>query len=77
MGYPVDFTLQLSIDGDNWTTVATSTGNTNVDYDAKIFDISKTNARYVRMHCTKRAKDPDPTNGLRSFLKWLFTEESL
>ncbi|NLN05496.1 MAG: discoidin domain-containing protein [Clostridiaceae bacterium] len=58
MGYPVDFTLQLSIDGENWTTVATSTGNTNVDYDAKIFDISKTNARYVRMHCTKRAKDP-------------------
>ena len=36
--------------------MATSTGNTNVDYDAKIFDISKTNARYVSTHCTKRAK---------------------
>lgn len=53
-GYPIDFTLEISVDGENWTVVATETGQTDVTPDAKIFDIDTVNGRYVRMHCTKR-----------------------
>lgn len=55
IGYPVDFTLQVSINGTDWTTVVTKTNQTGVDHEAKIFDITKINARFVRMHCTKRS----------------------
>ena len=56
VGYPVDFTLQISVDGENWTEVATKTDQRVTDHEAKLFDFEAKNARYVKMHCTKRAE---------------------
>lgn len=49
-GFPIDFTIEVSIDGDTYTTVVTRTGESNEGLHARVYD----NARYVRMTCTKR-----------------------
>ncbi len=51
--YPNDFTIQVSDDGVNYTTVSTQTGQANAVGEAGVYDVAA-KARFVKIHVTKR-----------------------
>ncbi|MFF8770174.1 discoidin domain-containing protein [Kitasatospora sp. NPDC015120] len=58
-GFPVDFTVKVSADGANWTTVADRTNYpTPVDASVQSFPFPATDARYVRVEGTRLGTDP-------------------
>ncbi|WP_433236196.1 discoidin domain-containing protein [Streptosporangium sp. CA-135522] len=58
LGFPVDFTVQVSPDNSTWTTVATRTGYPRPDATAQSFAFGATTARYVRVVGTNLRADP-------------------
>ncbi|MDG0811582.1 discoidin domain-containing protein [Cohnella rhizosphaerae] len=62
LGFPVDFTIKVSADGSDWTTVASKT-----DYPkptasaAQSFAFDSVRARHVRIEATKLSTDPNNT----------------
>lgn len=57
-GFPVDFEIQVSNDGENWTKVIEKKNQNDVGKDAQIYDLgTPANGRYVRLYCTKRTVD--------------------
>lgn len=61
--FPVDFTIQVSTDGVNFTTVKTVTNQPNPNGNAEAYSFAATNARYVKLNATKLGKpvSSDPT----------------
>ncbi|GBF76140.1 hypothetical protein PA598K_04588 [Paenibacillus sp. 598K] len=59
-GFPVDFTIDISDDQTNWTTVVTQTGHAKPGiYDeAPSFSFAPQSARYVRIHATGLRANP-------------------
>lgn len=51
--YPVDFTIQVSTDGTNFTTVKTVTNEPNPVKNPKEYSFTSTQARYVKLNVTK------------------------
>lgn len=57
MGFPVDFTIQVSKDGVTWTEVASRTGFPRPS-TAQAFAFAATEARHVKVLATRLAADP-------------------
>ncbi|GAA2007587.1 hypothetical protein GCM10009838_87400 [Catenulispora subtropica] len=57
-GFPIDFTIQTSADGTNWTTVSTQTGYARPGATAQAFPFAPVNARYVKVTGTNLSTDP-------------------
>lgn len=57
-GFPVDFTIAVSNDNVNWTTVASRTGYPRPGVQAQTFTFARTTARYVRVTGTNLRTDP-------------------
>ncbi|MEV7282189.1 glycoside hydrolase domain-containing protein [Streptomyces sp. NPDC093111] len=57
LGFPVDFTIQVSADSTTWTTVADKHGHPRPDASTQTFPFAPTNARYVRITGTKLSAD--------------------
>ncbi|MFI6326305.1 discoidin domain-containing protein [Nonomuraea sp. NPDC050556] len=57
LGFPIDFTVQVSADGSAWTTVATKTSFPRPS-GAETFPFATTNARYVKVTGTNLRPDP-------------------
>ncbi|WP_346141877.1 discoidin domain-containing protein [Kitasatospora cinereorecta] len=60
-GFPVDFTVQVSADGSNWTTVANRTGYPRPGAGAQSFPFATTDVRYIKVTGTKLSADPGGT----------------
>ncbi|MFC9329761.1 discoidin domain-containing protein [Kitasatospora sp. NPDC057015] len=58
LGFPVDFTVQVSTDNVNWTTVASRTGYPRPDAAGQSFAFTPTDVRYIRVTGTKLRTDP-------------------
>ncbi|MEV4559250.1 discoidin domain-containing protein [Kitasatospora sp. NPDC049285] len=56
-GFPVDFTVQTSTDGANWTTVSTQTGYPRPGATPQTFPFAAVNARYVKVTGTNLSTD--------------------
>ncbi|MFK0233895.1 discoidin domain-containing protein [Streptomyces vinaceus] len=56
-GFPVDFTVQTSTDGSNWTTVSTRTGYARPGATAQTFPFATVDARYVKVTGTNLSTD--------------------
>ncbi|MFD0715843.1 glycoside hydrolase domain-containing protein [Paenibacillus sp. GCM10027626] len=56
-GYPKDFTIKLSEDGSNWTTVVSEADYQVTDSSAREFNFPSHSARYVMVEATKLAAD--------------------
>lgn len=54
--FPVDFTIQVSTDGVNYSTVQTITDQPNPNGSAQIYTFNSTSARYVKLNVTKLGK---------------------
>ncbi|OCT15081.1 hypothetical protein A8709_13290 [Paenibacillus pectinilyticus] len=63
-GFPIDFTIQLSTDGTNWTTVTTKTA-TPLPSGAQVYNFSATTARYVKINGTNLRTNPNDQNAYR------------
>ncbi|MBD0380906.1 polysaccharide lyase family 8 super-sandwich domain-containing protein [Paenibacillus sedimenti] len=57
-GFPVDFTIQVSLDGASWTPVVTKTGYVKPGNHAQSFGFPISNARYVRVLGTNLRQNP-------------------
>ncbi|MFI6539770.1 discoidin domain-containing protein [Nonomuraea sp. NPDC050547] len=57
LGFPVDFTIQVSANGSAWTTVATRTGYPRPAAGAQTFPFATTSARYVKVTGTNLRPD--------------------
>ncbi|NUR28145.1 MAG: DUF4091 domain-containing protein [Catenulispora sp.] len=57
-GFPIDFTIQTSADGTNWTTVSAQTGYPRPGATAQTFPFAPVNARYVKVTGTHLSTDP-------------------
>ncbi|WAL73016.1 discoidin domain-containing protein [Kitasatospora sp. YST-16] len=57
MGFPVDFTVQVSADGTNWTTVASVTGAPRPGAGAQSFPFATADVRYIKVTGTKLSTD--------------------
>ncbi|MGW2255676.1 discoidin domain-containing protein [Kitasatospora sp. NPDC001660] len=57
LGFPADFTVQVSVDGTNWTTVASRTGYPRPDATAQSFSFAPVTARYVRVAASSLSAD--------------------
>lgn len=56
--FPVDYTIQISDDGENWTTIASETNQVNVGKTEHKFDFSTPKTgRYIKFNCSKRGAD--------------------
>ncbi len=53
--FPEDFTIDVSADGENWTTVVQKTGYTDAQKEIPVFTFDAVEARYVRVNVTKGA----------------------
>jgi hypothetical protein len=62
-GFPVDFTIQISADNVNWTTVVTQTGYPLPGNAGQSFGFSPTSTRYVKI--TGTSLRPNPNDGNR------------
>ncbi|GAA2029070.1 hypothetical protein GCM10009839_30540 [Catenulispora yoronensis] len=56
-GFPIDFTIQTSVDGASWTTVSTQTGYPKPT-SVQTFPFAAVNARYVKVVGTNLSTDP-------------------
>ncbi|MFI6318928.1 discoidin domain-containing protein [Nonomuraea sp. NPDC050556] len=57
LGFPIDFTVQVSADGSTWTTVASPTGYARPSADPQTFGFAPVNARYVKVTGTNLRPD--------------------
>lgn len=57
--FPVDFTIQVSTDGSNWSTVKTVANQSNPNGIAQEYKFSASNARYVKLVVTKLGTPPE------------------
>lgn len=64
-GFPIDFTIQVSTDNTNWTTVITRTGYTLPGGTVQSFSFSNQNARYVKIEGTSLRQNPNDSNQYR------------
>ncbi|QGQ98682.1 hypothetical protein EHS13_29260 [Paenibacillus psychroresistens] len=64
-GFPINFTIQLSTDNINWTTVATQTGYALPAGVGQSFTFSSQNARYVKINGTSLRANPNDINQYR------------
>jgi hypothetical protein len=55
--FPIDFTIQVSVDNVNWTTVITRTNYTKPGNDAQSFTFTAQSARYVKITGTNLRAD--------------------
>jgi hypothetical protein len=58
LGFPKDFTIQVSADGTNWTTVSSQTGYPRPGDAAQTFPFAPASARYVKVTGTNLSTDP-------------------
>ena len=58
-GFPIDFTIQVSTDNTNWTTVATQTGYALPGNAVQSFTFSSQTARYVKITGTNLRYNPN------------------
>ncbi|WP_103963640.1 glycoside hydrolase domain-containing protein [Nonomuraea solani] len=58
LGFPVDFTVQVSADGTSWSTVASRTNQPRPGAGAQTFSFPAVEARYVKVTGTKLGSDP-------------------
>ncbi|MFC5666073.1 discoidin domain-containing protein [Kitasatospora misakiensis] len=58
LGFPVDFTVQVSADNANWTTVADERDHPRPDASAQSFPFAPTDVRYVKVTGTRLRTDP-------------------
>ncbi|WP_371635026.1 discoidin domain-containing protein [Streptomyces zaomyceticus] len=58
MGFPVDFTIEVSEDGTTWDSVIERTGYPKPGNTAQSFAFETANARYVKVTGTKLSTDP-------------------
>jgi len=63
-GFPIDFTIQLSTDGTNWSTVLTKTA-TPLPTGIQTYDFNGTTARYVKINGTSLRSNPNDLNNYR------------
>lgn len=56
-GFPVDFTIQVSGDNTNWSTVVTQTGYPKPDENPQTFTFAEKSARYIRVAATALRKN--------------------
>ena len=64
-GFPIDFTIQTSMDGITWATAVTQTGYALPGNSAQIFPFIATDARYVRVEGTNLRINPGDGNRYR------------
>lgn len=64
-GFPIDFTIKLSTDNVNWTTVVTKTGYANPGAVPQTFNFTAATARYVRVEGTNLRQNPNDLNYYR------------
>ncbi|MDG0810382.1 discoidin domain-containing protein [Cohnella rhizosphaerae] len=64
-GFPVDFSIQVSTNGSNWTTVASRTNFTLPGNAVQAFTFAATNARYVKVTGTSLRPNPNDANNYR------------
>ncbi|MEU6932903.1 discoidin domain-containing protein [Streptomyces sp. NPDC046374] len=57
LGFPVDFTVQVSADNTTWTTVADEYGYARAGAAARTFSFAQTKARYVKITGTRLGAD--------------------
>ncbi|RSN11601.1 hypothetical protein DMB42_13560 [Nonomuraea sp. WAC 01424] len=57
LGFPVDFTVQVSADGSSWTTVATRTGFPRPGAGAQTFPFPAADVRYIKVTGTNLGTD--------------------
>ncbi|MFL6113554.1 MAG: discoidin domain-containing protein, partial [Catenulispora sp.] len=57
-GFPIDFTIQASADGANWTTVGSRTGYARPGAAAQSFPFAPVSARYLKVTGTNLSTDP-------------------
>ncbi|MGO4633158.1 discoidin domain-containing protein, partial [Streptomyces sp. 2RAF24] len=57
LGFPVDFTVQVSADNTTWTTVADKRDHPRPGASAQTFPFAPTTARYVKITGTKLSAD--------------------
>ncbi|MER6398757.1 discoidin domain-containing protein [Kitasatospora sp. NPDC001603] len=53
LGFPVDYTVQVSADGSTWSTVATRTGTPRPGAAPQVLTFAPTTARYVKVTGTR------------------------
>jgi hypothetical protein len=58
VGFPIDFTIQISPDGTTWTTVSTQTGYPRPGDTVQTFPFTSISARYVKVNATNLSTDP-------------------
>jgi hypothetical protein len=58
-GFPVNFTIQVSTDNTNWTTVVTKTGYALPGATVQSFTFTAANARYVKIEGTSLRANPN------------------
>ncbi|MFF9645360.1 discoidin domain-containing protein [Kitasatospora aureofaciens] len=60
LGFPVDFSIQVSTDGSNWTTVTDRTNYPKpTDGSVQAFPFAPADARYIRVNATRLGTDPN------------------
>lgn len=62
-GLPKDFTIEVSEDGDKWTTVYTKTGQSAVAGTLYTYNFTATDARYVKLNVTAIVRTSDANLG--------------
>jgi hypothetical protein len=66
VGFPLDFTIDVSYDGVNWLTVISEINYPHpLTGEVQVFNIDKINARYVRLQGTSLRANPDENNAYR------------
>ena len=63
-GFPIDFTIAVSNDGSNWTTVVTKTGYA-LPTGVQSFTFASQNVQYVQVTGTNLRPNPNDSNGYR------------
>lgn len=64
-GFPIDFTIQVSSDNVNWTTVVTRTSYALPGNSAQSFSFASQSARYVKVTGTNLRSNPNDNNHYR------------
>lgn len=64
-GFPVDFTIKVSTDNTNWTTVITRTGYAKPAAVVQCFTFSSQTARYMKVDGTTLRSNPNDGNRYR------------